>query len=190
MLGNGGQSGGDLGGNGDPGEENTPEGNGPAAPEPGTCTLYPEQTEGPYYVDGDLVRSDIREGKPGTPLTLDLLVVSAGVCAPLANVAVDIWHCDAERVYSGYQGQRGGLDTRGEVFLRGTQVSGSDGRVRFQTISTSRCIYAATVKPLHSFTSRRRSIPRCTRATLTRLMARRIRRTLPTGSPVARRSHP
>jgi protocatechuate 3,4-dioxygenase beta subunit len=62
------------------------------------------------------------------------LVVSAGACAPLANVAVDIWHCDAEGVYSGYQGQLGGLDTRGEVFLRGTQVSSSDGRVRFQTI--------------------------------------------------------
>jgi protocatechuate 3,4-dioxygenase beta subunit len=101
---------------------------------PGTCTLYPEQTEGPFYVDGDLVRSDIREGKPGTLLTLDLLVVNANGCAPIANAAVDIWHCDAAGVYSGYSGQLGGLDTRGQVFLRGTQITGSDGRVRFQTI--------------------------------------------------------
>jgi protocatechuate 3,4-dioxygenase beta subunit len=115
----------------------TPSGNGsapPAATVPGSCTLYPEQTEGPYYVDADLVRSDLREGKPGTPLTLDLLVLSANGCAPLANAAVDIWHCDAGGVYSGYQGQLGGLDTRGAVFLRGTQLTGPDGRVQFQTV--------------------------------------------------------
>jgi len=115
----------------------TPTANGsapPAAATPGSCTLYPEQTEGPYYVDADLVRSDLREGKPGTPLTLDLQVLSANGCAPLANAAVDIWHCDAGGVYSGYQGQLGGLDTRGAVFLRGTQLTGPDGRVQFQTV--------------------------------------------------------
>jgi protocatechuate 3,4-dioxygenase beta subunit len=80
------------------------------------------------------VRADIVEGKPGTPLTLDLLVLTGGACTPLANAAVDIWHCDAAGVYSGYQGQLGGLDTRGSVFLRGTQLTGPDGRVRFQTI--------------------------------------------------------
>jgi protocatechuate 3,4-dioxygenase beta subunit len=101
---------------------------------PGTCTLYPEQTEGPFYVNDDLVRSDIREGKDGTLLALELLVVSASGCAPIANAAVDIWHCDAAGVYSGYAGQLGGLDTRGQVFLRGTQITGEDGRVRFQTI--------------------------------------------------------
>jgi protocatechuate 3,4-dioxygenase beta subunit len=80
------------------------------------------------------VRADISEGKPGTPMTLDLLVLSGNGCAPLANAAVDIWHCDAGGVYSGYQGQLGGLDTRGAVFLRGTQLTGPDGRVQFQTI--------------------------------------------------------
>jgi protocatechuate 3,4-dioxygenase beta subunit len=106
----------------------------PAASTPGSCTLYPEQTEGPYYVAGDLLRADLREDKPGTPLTLDLLVLSSDGCTPLANAAVDIWHCDAGGIYSGYQNQLGGLDTRGQVFLRGTQLTGSDGRVQFQTI--------------------------------------------------------
>jgi protocatechuate 3,4-dioxygenase beta subunit len=106
----------------------------PAASTPGSCTLYPEQTEGPYYVAGDLLRADLREGKPGTPLTLDLLVLTANGCTPLANAAVDIWHCDAAGVYSGYQGQLGMLDTRGAVFLRGTQLTGPDGRVQFQTV--------------------------------------------------------
>lgn len=114
--------------------EGTPAPGGAAASAPGSCTLYPEQTEGPYYVAGDLVRSDLREGKPGTPLTLDLLVLSADGCTPLANAAVDVWHCDAGGIYSGYQNQLGGLDTRGQVFLRGTQLTGADGRVQFQTI--------------------------------------------------------
>ena len=102
--------------------------------QPGTCTLYPEQTEGPYYVDGDLLRADVREGKAGTPLSLELLVVTGGSCAPLGNAAVDIWHCDAAGIYSGFTGQLGAQDTSGQVFLRGTQLTGADGRVRFQTI--------------------------------------------------------
>ena len=32
---------------------------------------------------------------------------------PLAGAAVYVWHCDAAGVYSGFQGQLGGLDTRG-----------------------------------------------------------------------------
>jgi len=115
-------------------EGTPPPGAAPTASTPGSCTLYPEQTEGPYYVAGDLVRSDLREGKPGAPLTLDLLVLSADGCTPIANAAVDIWHCDAGGIYSGYQNQLGGLDTRGQVFLRGTQLTGPDGRVRFQTV--------------------------------------------------------
>jgi protocatechuate 3,4-dioxygenase beta subunit len=124
------------GGNGAPSNE-PPAGNpnpAPVANTPGTCTLYPQQTEGPYYVDGDMLRADIREDRAGTPLQLDLLVLSANGCAPLANAAVDIWQCDAAGVYSGYQGQLGGLDTRGLIFLRGTQLTGRDGRVRFTTI--------------------------------------------------------
>jgi len=126
----------ELEGEGTPGgAASPPAGKPPAASaQPGTCTLYPEQTEGPYYVDGDLLRADLREGKPGTPLSLELLVVVGQNCAPLANAAVDIWHCDAAGVYSGFTGQLGGLDTRQQVFLRGTQLTGADGRVRFQTI--------------------------------------------------------
>jgi protocatechuate 3,4-dioxygenase beta subunit len=100
----------------------------------GTCTLYPQQTEGPYYLDLDLLRSDIAEGRPGTPLGLDIQVLSANGCAPLKDVAVDIWHCDAAGIYSGYPGQLGGLNTAGQNFLRGTQITDEDGRVHFDTI--------------------------------------------------------
>jgi protocatechuate 3,4-dioxygenase beta subunit len=100
----------------------------------GTCTVYPEQTEGPFYLDLDSLRSDVREGKEGTPLSLVIEVIDGEACQPMSGVAVDIWHCDAGGVYSGYPGQLGGLDTTGEQFLRGTQVTGDDGRVQFETI--------------------------------------------------------
>jgi hypothetical protein len=75
------------------------------------CKVYPQETEGPYYLDLDLLRSDITEGRAGTPLALVMQVVSATTCAPLKGVAVDVWHCDAAGVYSGYSGQLGRKDT-------------------------------------------------------------------------------
>ncbi|MCL4236442.1 MAG: hypothetical protein KJ042_18215, partial [Deltaproteobacteria bacterium] len=52
----------------------------------------------------------------------------------IKDIAVDIWHCDADGVYSGYPGQLGGLDTTGLTFLRGTRITDTDGRARFVTI--------------------------------------------------------
>lgn len=98
-----------------------------------SCTVYPRQTEGPYYLDLNDVRADITEGKPGAPLALTIRVLAAD-CTPMAGVAVDVWHCDADGVYSGYPGQLGGVDTTGQTFLRGTQVTGADGRATFTTI--------------------------------------------------------
>jgi protocatechuate 3,4-dioxygenase beta subunit len=69
---------------------------------PPTCVFNPEQEEGPYYVDRELLRSDITEGKVGVPLHVRITVVNAKTCAPIPNAALDIWHCDAGGVYSGY----------------------------------------------------------------------------------------
>ena len=91
------------------------------------CILSPEQTEGPYYIDLDRVRRDITEGRPGAPLELALNVVDGDSCEPISDAAVDIWHCDAEGVYSGVQGNDG-------TFLRGIQMTGSSGEVMFRTI--------------------------------------------------------
>src|SRR5260221_9032836 len=57
------------------------------------CTLMPELTEGPYYLDLKKVRSDIAEGRPGAALELKVRVVDAITCAPIKEAAVDIWHC-------------------------------------------------------------------------------------------------
>ena len=93
-----------------------------------SCTVTPEQTEGPYYFDPEAVRSDIREERPGTVLKLALRVRSAGECEPIPNAVVDLWHADAGGVYSGFDGGEG------ERFLRGTQVTNKDGIAEFTTI--------------------------------------------------------
>src|SRR5688500_4841281 len=66
------------------------------------CTLTAEQTEGPYYFDADAIRSDIREDREGKPLRLAIRVREAEACKPLADAVVDVWHCDASGVYSGF----------------------------------------------------------------------------------------
>jgi len=71
----------------------------PATP---ACTLTPEQEEGPYYVDDQIVRPDITEGKPGLPLKLRVALVDSRRCGPLNGAALDIWHCDALGAYSAF----------------------------------------------------------------------------------------
>jgi protocatechuate 3,4-dioxygenase beta subunit len=104
---------------------------GPAAVASGavTCVLTPELTEGPYYIEGEKVRRNIREGRAGLPLTLRLRVVDASTCRPIKGAAVDIWHADAVGVYSGF-----GSAARSRTFLRGVQRTDANGVAVFKTI--------------------------------------------------------
>src|SRR5690554_422778 len=70
-------------------------------PAPVACPATPEQEEGPYYRTRMMERSDISEGRPGVPLVLQIEVTDTD-CRPLADVPVDIWHCDALGIYSWY----------------------------------------------------------------------------------------
>ena len=105
-----------------------------------TCVVRPEQTEGPYYVDTGLQRSDIREEREGIPfeLTFNVSRVDEGditACGPLAGAVVDVWHCDALGKYSGVQDNAAGdFDTMGATFLRGYQLTNDNGTARFTTI--------------------------------------------------------
>ncbi|MGH2558980.1 MAG: DUF3500 domain-containing protein, partial [Thermomicrobiales bacterium] len=108
---------------------------------PTECVLTPGLTEGPYYLDGQLVRRDITEGKPGVPLGLRIAVQDITNCTPLADAAVEVWHCDAQGYYSGIVGENpgGGGATTGDenaatAFLRGIQLTDADGTVEFTTI--------------------------------------------------------
>jgi protocatechuate 3,4-dioxygenase beta subunit len=107
------------------------------------CLVSPQQTEGPYFVDVRLNRSDIRQDpsdgsvRPGVPLRLVLNVysVAKNVCNPLPGATVDVWHCDALGSYSDVKDNPGEFaDTRGQKFLRGYQVTDAEGKVGFQTI--------------------------------------------------------
>ncbi|MHB9860510.1 intradiol ring-cleavage dioxygenase [Streptomyces sp. YIM S03343] len=70
--------------------------------------LTSETVEGPYYIDADKIRRDVTEDREGVPLLLSLKVIDSETCRPLCDAAVDIWHCDASGVYSGYESQGNG----------------------------------------------------------------------------------
>ena len=70
------------------------------------CRLSAQQEVGPYFIPDELFRPDITEGKAGVPLTLRIALLDARNCKPLPDAAVDVWHCDAVGLYSGFTQQR------------------------------------------------------------------------------------
>jgi protocatechuate 3,4-dioxygenase beta subunit len=93
------------------------------------CAVTPSETVGPFPSLTDLFRSDIREDRPGTPLTLTISVVNTNnSCSPVAGANVEVWQCDAAGNYSEYgnQGSR--------TYLRGIQTTNAQGQVTFTTV--------------------------------------------------------
>ena len=105
-----------------------------------TCVARPQQTEGPFFVEEGLNRSDIRSDpasgavKAGVPLQLAFTVsqLAGRACTPLAGAQVDVWHCDALGAYSDTRDF--GSSTLGQKFLRGHQLADDAGVARFTTI--------------------------------------------------------
>ncbi len=106
-----------------------------------SCVGRPALTEGPFFVDERLNRSDIRSDpsnntvKQGVPVKIkfNIFRTSGSTCTPLAGALVDLWHCDAEGGYSDVSGQ-GNPNNLGQKFLRGYQVTDANGAVEFTTI--------------------------------------------------------
>ena len=105
-----------------------------------SCIVRPAETEGPYFVDEKINRSDIRPD-PSTgalsegaklDLTFAVAKISGTSCTAYANVLVDVWHCDALGVYSDVSDP--GFQTSGKKFLRGYQVTDASGLAKFTTI--------------------------------------------------------
>ncbi|MGN6504164.1 MAG: twin-arginine translocation pathway signal protein [Tepidisphaeraceae bacterium] len=102
----------------------------------------PELTEGPFFVDERLNRSNLIAGSTrpavagGVPLrlTISLFKLTANATAPLPCVQVDLWHCDASGVYSDESNPMNHENTATQTWLRGYQVTGADGVVSFDTI--------------------------------------------------------
>lgn len=102
-----------------------------------SCVVRPALTDGPFFVDGKLDRSDIRSDpatgavSAGVPLTLSFNVsrLSGTSCVALGDAVVDLWQCDALGVYSDVSGPGAG-----RKFLRGFQRTDAQGRARFTTV--------------------------------------------------------
>lgn len=102
------------------------------------CVAQTELTEGPYYVDENLRRSDIRTDtdtgnqQEGTKLDLSFNVFNLAndSCSPLDDALVDVWHANADGVYSDVESQ----GTSGKDFLRGIQETDDSGEASFTTI--------------------------------------------------------
>lgn len=115
----------------------TPAATGTAVP---ACVVRPALTEGPYFIESELNRPDIRSEpsddsiKEGALLKLLFRVfdVSGGLCAPLEGAMVDVWHCDADGVYSGVTDRS--FNTSDLRFLRGYQLTDENGDAAFTTI--------------------------------------------------------
>ena len=105
------------------------------------CVVQPQQTEGPYFVDERLLRSDIREDPAtgrttaGIPLALTLNISQVradGSCAALPGAEVHLWQCDAMGEYSDVKDRL--FDNTGKKFLRGHQITNAAGAASFTTI--------------------------------------------------------
>ncbi|KII92614.1 hypothetical protein PLICRDRAFT_478582 [Plicaturopsis crispa FD-325 SS-3] len=123
-----------------------------------TCVTAPEVTEGPYYINNELVRQDLTETQAGVKLVLDIGVIDVTTCQPLDSVFMEIWAANATGVYSSYAAQlnTSGLPPpttsgsmtviptgapqqslpleRNETFLRGGWITNPNGVVELTTI--------------------------------------------------------
>jgi protocatechuate 3,4-dioxygenase beta subunit len=101
------------------------------------CTLIPSETAGPFPLDltenSTFFRQDIRESKTGVQLNVKMKIIGVNNCLPMANVRVNIWHCDKDGLYSGYS-QNNNPGQAGLTYLRGYQITDANGEVNFVTI--------------------------------------------------------
>ncbi|KAK5659526.1 hypothetical protein OQA88_728 [Cercophora sp. LCS_1] len=126
-----------------------------------TCVLVPETVIGPYYVSGELIRTDITSSQRGVPVHLDIQFLDLATCTGIPSLLIDIWHANSSGIYSGVSATgQGGLDS---THGRGVQETDADGVVQFDTLFpghyTGRATHVhvmatadATVLPNETFT--------------------------------------
>jgi protocatechuate 3,4-dioxygenase beta subunit len=102
------------------------------------CILDPEGEVGPYFVKGELIRSNVRESQAGVPIVLDGQFIDVETCEPIQGLYWDIWNCNATGVYSGLvangNGNTDDATNLDNTFLRGIQETDSDGVVQFLSV--------------------------------------------------------
>ncbi|KAJ3508997.1 hypothetical protein NLJ89_g5453 [Agrocybe chaxingu] len=118
-----------------------------------TCVTASEVTEGPYYINNEFIRTDLRETQTGVKLVLDIGVIDTMTCEPFADAFVELWHgkhlsyfsVDGNRLdipqanstgaYGGYIGAQGAATNINiDTFLRGGYFTNSEGIVEITTL--------------------------------------------------------
>jgi protocatechuate 3,4-dioxygenase beta subunit len=103
-----------------------------------TCVRTPESDDGPFYYQSSPARRDITEGRRGMRLRLGITVANATIvgnrCAPLPDTVVDVWHTDADGLYSNVGADLQTVDTTHQTFMRGHQITNREGYVEFHTV--------------------------------------------------------
>ncbi|MCW5912668.1 MAG: intradiol ring-cleavage dioxygenase [Cyclobacteriaceae bacterium] len=102
------------------------------------CTVTNSETEGPFPTKNpsSLQIVDIRSDRTGIDLSIEITIQNKNAnCAAMQGAIVDIWHCDKDGYYSEYGGtSMQTQDFTSVHFLRGRQVTDSEGKVRFTSI--------------------------------------------------------
>ncbi|KAH7007655.1 dioxygenase family protein [Ilyonectria destructans] len=92
-----------------------------------SCLLAPQATYGPYYVAGELERSDIAEDQEGIPMLLQLQFIDSKTCEPVTGVYADVWHADSAGDYSGVTYEDVSADNINTTFFRSIQPTDHHG---------------------------------------------------------------
>ncbi|KAF8608009.1 aromatic compound dioxygenase [Ceratobasidium sp. AG-I] len=95
-----------------------------------TCVTAPEVTEGPYYINNEYYRTDLRETQKGVNLVLDIGIMDTRTCTPLPAALVELWHCNASRFRFTTSGSLSDKFT----WLRGGSETNANGVVELTTI--------------------------------------------------------
>ena len=103
-----------------------------------SCSATDSETEGPFPTKdpSSLVVADIRSDRTGVAFSFIITVQNKNnSCAALEGAIVDVWHCDKDGYYSEYGGTSMQTVNYTSVhFLRGRQVTDSNGQVGFTSI--------------------------------------------------------
>lgn len=103
-----------------------------------SCSVTNSETEGPFPTKSpsSLIQSNIVSDRTGVPLSITITIQNINAsCANLQGAIVDIWHCDKDGNYSEYGGTTMQSTNYTSVhFLRGRQITDSNGQAKFTSI--------------------------------------------------------
>ena len=102
-----------------------------------TCVRTAEVLEGPFYYESSQLRSAISERHAGERVRLGITIagmIMPSRCMPLTGAIVDVWQTDGLGVYSNVGADLQAVDTVGQTFLRGHQITDENGYVEFDTV--------------------------------------------------------